>query len=70
MRLREFVVNCRDQACEGSLCREFLEEFAQEECSLPDYKLGIVAAELGNRIGQNPSLMKTLEGYVFGAACR
>lgn len=71
MRLREFIASCRDQACEGSLCRSFLAMFGRgEECSLPDYKLGLVAAELGHRVAQDPRLMKNLEGYVFGAACR
>lgn len=67
MRLREIIANCRDMACDGLICKRFL----AEECSTADYKLGIVAAELGNRVDNEPSLIKrNLEGYVFGAACQ
>ncbi|MBI4232322.1 hypothetical protein HY605_03760 [Candidatus Peregrinibacteria bacterium] len=67
MRLREIIANCRDMACDGLICKRFL----AEECSTADYKLGIVAAELGNSVENEPSLMeRNLEGYVFGAACR
>lgn len=63
---RTFITGCREDNCTGYACSFLL----GDNCEPGDYQLGIVAAELGDRISDDSNLLRGIEGGIRSTVCQ